>query len=112
MNKCGGCTECCYAFQVEDWKAACEKCKHEDGKCLIYTDRPQVCKDYECAWFGQPDGHKSLRPDKCGVIFTLMPDDVIFVTVLKKMITRLIYLQIEDFKKQGYRIEYDSTKLY
>lgn len=111
MQDCGECVECCYAFKVEDWKEACEECKYEDKGCSIYEDRPQVCKDYECAWLGQPNGHKPLRPDKCGAIFTKMPDNVIFVSVLNKM-TYLIHLQIEDFKKQGYRIEYDSTKLH
>lgn len=109
--ECGECTECCYAFQVEEWKDACEECKYEDGRCSIYKKRPQVCKEYECAWLGQKHAHEDLRPDRCGVIFTKMPDDVIFVSVINK-VSRIIYAQIKDFEKQGYRIEYDSTKLH
>jgi len=107
--ECGGCTACCYAFPVNDaGKAGFKKCKHEDGKCLIYENRPQVCKDYECAWLGQPTAPLELRPDKCGVIFTKLDDETMQVTLLRKP-ESIAVLQAYDFKKQGYKITHDST---
>lgn len=110
--KCGECTACCYAFQVDEVdKGPCQECKYNDNGCTIYETRPQTCKDYECAWLGQPDAPEELRPDKCGVIFTKMPGNVILASVLDK-VTHLIYLQVMDFIKQGYKVKNDSTELY
>lgn len=38
-----------------------------DGKCVIYEDRPQVCREFSCVWKSNfvDDG---LKPDKCGAV--------------------------------------------
>jgi len=110
MQECGGCTACCWAFRVtEAGKQAQEKCQYEKHGCTIYHDRPKVCRDYECAWLTQPKISIDLRPDKCGAIFTLMPDNIIIVTPLVKGLRGLVEKQIIEFKKQGYAISYDGS---
>jgi len=113
MQECGECTACCWAFKVTKAnKKAREKCQYENGKCTIYSKRPKVCEDYKCAWLTQPKVGIELRPDKCGVIFTLVPNNVILVTSIKgqpkPIFKPVAERQIVEFKKQGYVIRYDS----
>ena len=47
--KCLQCGDCCTRFEIlEINKKAGEKCYNlsDDNKCLIYTNRPQVCRDH------------------------------------------------------------------
>jgi len=38
--------------------------------CSIYEDRPNTCKNYQCAW-SQTLFDEDLRPDKCGVLISV-----------------------------------------
>lgn len=75
MRKCGGCTECCTAIEVEPLgKGQNEKCKKDTGhSCRIYATRPECCRAFTCAWL-QGAIPKAHRPDKTGVVIwaTLM----------------------------------------
>lgn len=68
MNSCGDCTVCCEAFSVDELNkpknTPCLNCK---GGCTIYESRPQVCRNFKCAYL-VGGWNKSLRPDKCGAI--------------------------------------------
>ena len=82
---CGDCTLCCSAPSIgkevigksEDFqeKAACVSCDHvTKGGCSIYSNRPNVCKNYMCLWsIGELD-EDSYPPD-VGVCWTIQPSD-------------------------------------
>lgn len=80
---CESCMACCTYFKITPMKKGpLEHCLHADiklhsklsftgnsscGNCGIYKTRPQVCRDYKCAWLlGYGDNED--RPDKSGMI--------------------------------------------
>ena len=71
MN-CDGCTFCCYVLPVS-WlnkKAGvlCPNCTENKG-CNIWKDRPQGCKDFQCAYTQMKKAHINMRPDNCFVMW-------------------------------------------
>ena len=72
---CGACTMCCSALEIAELRKPagplCGNCGLSGG-CRIYTDRPQVCRDFECEWLTRRDFTRQLRPDLVGTI--LMED--------------------------------------
>ncbi len=72
---CGPCTMCCSALEIAELKKPagplCVNCRLGGG-CAIYSDRPQVCRDFECEWLTRRDLARRFRPDLVGVI--LMED--------------------------------------
>lgn len=71
FRECNECTMCCsllngeaYGYDFGDGK----KCKFlcETG-CSIHKLRPNVCKNYFCAW-SQKLLPEEMRPDKCGIL--------------------------------------------
>ena len=100
----GSCTACCYAFPVvELGKGPMTECKHADGGCLIYEDRPQSCRECFCAWVTQPAASENLLPDKCGVIFEKISDDKMSATRVGA-VTAVVEGQLRAFKAQGYKV--------
>src|ERR1700730_9081766 len=72
---CGACTMCCSALEIAELrKPAGPLCGHcrKAGGCTIYSERPQVCRDFECEWLTRRDLSRQLRPDLVGAI--LMED--------------------------------------
>jgi hypothetical protein len=71
-NSCGACTACCTLLPILELdKPSGTPCRHlcEQG-CGIYESRPDVCRNYLCAWrshawFGS---RPQYRPDKLGVM--------------------------------------------
>lgn len=106
-NKCGECTVCCTLSVVEEVdKKAGEDCKHCILKkgCGIYKTRPQVCKDFECAYL-QSNTPSELRPDKCGVMFVKINDRIFTgIAVPGISITDIAKGQINAFNKQGFSV--------
>ncbi|TKW70576.1 MAG: hypothetical protein DI543_28680, partial [Bradyrhizobium icense] len=50
-------------------------CKHCTGhSCSIYDSRPSVCRGWYCVWRVEKDLPDDMRPDKCGVMFSLDGD--------------------------------------
>jgi len=105
-NKCGECTVCCTLCDVSELnKKPGEHCIKCDGSgCLDYNNRPQVCRDFECASYQGGDNIK-LRPDKCGIMF-FKTNERIFcgVKVPGKRMTDLARGQIKSFNQQGYSV--------
>jgi hypothetical protein len=69
---CGECTACCTVLAISELqKPARWACDHVDcSGCGIYENRPQTCRDFQCAWLRDDiPGDASLRPDKLGVLF-------------------------------------------
>lgn len=72
---CGGCTLCCILPEIrapELQKPAGERCRHCDGGgCTIYQRRPEICRDWNCAWRRVRALPDTARPDLIGVMFEL-----------------------------------------
>ena len=77
VNSCDGCNICCIAPSIQEDKigkavkepkATCAKCPNlgESG-CSTYEDRPDVCKDYLCAY---AIGSTDIHPKKHGVAWS------------------------------------------
>lgn len=70
MNRrCGGCTACCEALEVQELeKPERSRCPNQKRMgCAIYADRPESCRNYGCLWIAGV-GPKSDRPDKIGFV--------------------------------------------
>ena len=74
FKECGQCQKCC-----EGWVAGTafgipfhpnKPCTFLQGKCLVYSFRPDVCKKFYCAWVQGlfPDW---MRPDKTNVLISV-----------------------------------------
>jgi uncharacterized protein len=74
---CDACTMCCSALEIPELKKPagplCGNC-HVGGGCRIYTERPQVCRDFECEWLMRRGLPRQLRPDLVGTILMEDPD--------------------------------------
>ena len=67
---------CCTALEIAELKKpagpACPNCILSGG-CKIYSDRPGVCRDFECLWLVERALPANMRPDRIGTLF--MEDD-------------------------------------
>lgn len=72
-RECGDCRVCCTLFEIAEVNKGLNRpCRHQ-GKagepgCKIYGHRPQVCRDFECAWKQGLSGEGD-RPDRLGIMF-------------------------------------------
>jgi hypothetical protein len=76
-RQCGTCTQCCIVAAIdkpEIQKAPGVACRHCRGGCTIYETRPQICRDYHCAWRILPILPYDWRPDRCGILAEWAPD--------------------------------------
>ena len=62
---------CCSALEiVELEKPAGPLCGNCAGAgCAIYPSRPNVCRDFECAWLTSRTLPQNFRPDRIGTLF-------------------------------------------
>jgi Fe-S-cluster containining protein len=68
-NKCGSCAACCTAFNIPVLeKPEGQPCQHlcETG-CSIYRNRPDVCREYSCAWLTL-GGDQTFRPNAVNLL--------------------------------------------
>lgn len=84
VNPCGDCNVCCITPAIEDEKidgeiltqpkAACDECENlKSGKCSVYQKRPDICRNYLCAYaMGSIDIHP--MENKCAWSFQVTPD--------------------------------------
>lgn len=75
MNRsCGPCTACCRGSHTADVRGHImhpgRPCHFFSDKCTIYEFRPDVCKNYFCAWMedDRAEFAEWMRPDLSGVI--------------------------------------------
>lgn len=106
MQECGGCTLCCKTTNVEYMNAPhgeyCEYCIPNVG-CAIHIDRPDPCKEFQCAWLQMEKVHIDLRPDNCKVVFEKINDTLMLATIDDKIekASQLISNQIMAFGREG-----------
>jgi hypothetical protein len=70
-RSCGACQACCVVYHIDGleqesprWVPCHKLC---DAGCGIYTDRPDGCRTFRCAWLGGW-GEDDQRPDRLGVL--------------------------------------------
>lgn len=106
MRQCGDCTLCCKLLEIHDIPSAigeyCQYCKVSNG-CMIYDARPKECSDYQCMWTMMDRVSDDLRPDRCGIIFDRIADDVISARMEGEM-TPLVEAQIQSFGREGFSV--------
>lgn len=72
-RSCGSCTLCCRVLEIQALdKPAGLLCRHNTGSgCRIYPERPEACARWHCLWRRIGALPDALRPDRCGVMFSL-----------------------------------------
>jgi hypothetical protein len=62
---------CCSALEIEELdKPAGPLCGNSCAAgCVIYRDRPKVCRAFECEWLTSRAMPAHFRPDRIGVLF-------------------------------------------
>lgn len=101
--KCGNCTMCCKFPKIVETKSkAGEYCKYCEPKvgCKIYSERPESCKIFECAWKQMEHAGEELRPDRCNVLFEKWSDYLI-VGATDTELSKLVLAQIDFFRGEG-----------
>ena len=71
-RECGTCTACCTVLAVAELQKPMRwACDHVlCAGCGIYEERPQTCRDFNCAWLrGAISDDEALRPDRLGLLF-------------------------------------------
>lgn len=108
MRQCGDCTLCCKLLEIHEIPSGigeyCQYCKVGSG-CMIYEARPKECSDYQCMWTMMDRVSDDLRPDKCGIIFDRIAEDVITARLDEaREMTPLIEGQIKSFGAEGFSV--------
>lgn len=105
--ECGECTACCLMFPIPPIeKPSNTRCQYCTGSgCSIWDTKPQMCTDYQCAYYQAKIAPLELRPDKCGIIFTKKNDRIFSgVLVSGTKVSDLANKQIQSFNNQGYSV--------
>ena len=79
-RQCGDCMVCCEYMPISTKgliKAAETLCPHviANRGCSIYDIRPNVCRTWHCLWRRDAAMPDALRPDRSGMIFSLIIHD-------------------------------------
>lgn len=116
MTPCDGCTLCCELLRVPELdKPAGIMCDHCDGtKCTIHTDRPEVCRKFECVYSRMDDSHIRTRPDNMGIVWEKPCEDIFHGTTKYSFdeLTDDAKSQIMAFNRQGYTVFVRAGFLY
>ena len=113
--ECGGCTLCCELLDVP-WMNSpaghvCKECKLNEG-CEIYKSTiTRDCMDYKCAYNQMENVSINLRPDKCGVIFEKLTNDLFLGTTRDRLVlTKDLEEQIKLFNREGFTVVMHNLK--
>lgn len=106
--QCNGCTLCCYLLDVPEInkpaETECKDCAVNVG-CKIWKNRPQVCRDFECAYVQMKKVSPKLRPDNCKVIFEKISDRIFYGTQDPRFAaTEVAKKQVAAFINQGFSV--------
>lgn len=103
MQDCGECTLCCKLLHIKEVDSKPnEYCKHCDLNvgCNIYDNRPDGCREFQCAWLQMNQVGIEMRPDKCGVLFEKFTDSIMMGATDGYM-AHLVNGQINSFNHEG-----------
>lgn len=119
--ECGECTECCELFEVKSLKATqgniietividspagemCGYCEKNVG-CKVHEERPKICREFLCAYAQHKNAPLFMRPDRCGIIFEKIDEEMFIGTVRAEVtISEHGMNQIKVFNQQGYDV--------
>lgn len=111
--KCDGCTLCCELFNIP-WMNSPpgKRCKHCNGSgCDIYKNAPKQCLDFKCAYLQMKKVSINMRPDKCGIIFEKIADDIFYGSLHPSYnLNDYVKKQISIFLNEGYSVVIESLK--
>jgi hypothetical protein len=80
-RECGTCTACCTALTIDEPELqklpgyTCLNCRLGAG-CAIYETRPNLCREWYCAWRRLDWIAETLRPDRSGVLIIPLRQDI------------------------------------
>jgi len=85
-RECGECTACCINLRIEEAslkKHAGTPCSHliEKKGCGIYGERPEVCRNWYCAWRFMAQLDSEWRPDKSNILLRFADDGLILEAI-------------------------------
>lgn len=106
--ECDGCTLCCKLLHIP-WMNSpageyCKECEENVG-CKIYNSAPKECLKYRCAYHQMEKVGIELRPDKCGVIFEKITEDIfIALSVNSLHLKNIVRRQIDVLIKDGFSV--------
>jgi len=106
--KCDGCTLCCKLLSVP-WMCSPpgEMCKDviEGEGCAIFDSVPVKCLKYRCAYHQMDNAGIELRPDKCGVIFEKLTEDIfIALSDDTDVLLNIVKRQIDSLTREGFSV--------
>ena len=106
MRECGECTLCCKLLETHDIPSKIGVyCQHCSQGCGIYPDRPEECRTYQCLWSQMETVGDELRPDRCGIIFDRISDDVITARLEEgQKMNSLVVAQMGAFNREGFSV--------
>jgi len=113
--ECDGCTVCCKLIEIP-WMDSprgeyCKECEPNVG-CRIYDHAPEECLKFRCAYNQVPKCNINLRPDKLGIIFDKITDDVFIGTVNPDvLISEEAQKQVALFVKEGFGVVLFNDKI-
>jgi len=110
VKDCGPCTICCRLLECRTFGSPInEWCKHCDQGCTIHPDRPEECRNFNCAWKLDDNAHPNLRPDKCHVVFEALSEDVVLATLDPEYpISDLVLAQVRAFLFHGSSVVFQA----
>ena len=80
-------------------------CPNDCSGCAIHDSKPELCRDFECAYFQSNTAPLDLRPDRCGVIFSRKNERIFSgVLVTGVPVTDTAKGQIQAFNEQGFSV--------
>lgn len=78
-RECGDCTLCCKVMAIEQLakpaSSWCPHCKPGRG-CLIYPERPDECRNFNCLWLVNERLDERWRPSKSRLVLTTSDDGI------------------------------------
>jgi hypothetical protein len=78
-RECGDCTLCCKVMAIEQLakpaSSWCPHCKPGRG-CLIYPERPDECRSFNCVWLVNDRLDEHWRPNKSKLVLTTSDDGI------------------------------------
>ena len=111
--ECGECSLCCDIPKIKELKKPAWKlCSNYDVKCKnckIWNDRPEECRNFECAYYQSQNANLATRPDKCGVMFEMLSPRIFLGSLHPDYaLNDVVKGQIEAFMKQGYSVVFSQ----
>ena len=76
---CSACTLCCTVLSIDTprlQKVPGVTCDHCAGGCAIHTTRPDICRQFFCAWRTLEILSSDWRPDMSGIFAQLETEDI------------------------------------